>query len=91
MSQSTYLCFIFHPAVKPSSSVATSLDVIREFVPEKIYIILGEFSVSTFDDETFQPLRNIVNSYEIVWKQPILMGVIRPCIYTQNISKKEKS
>lgn len=66
MSQSAYLCFIFHPAVIPSSSVATFLDVIREFVPEKIYITLGEFSISTFDDETFQPLKNIPNSYETV-------------------------
>lgn len=69
MSQSAYLYFIFHTAVSPSSSMATFLDVIREFVPEKIYIILGEFNISTFDDETFQHLKNILNIYEMVVRQ----------------------
>ena len=66
MSQSAYLCFIFHPAVIPRSSVATFLDAIREFLPEKIYIILDEFSITVFDDETFEPLKDILNSYETV-------------------------
>lgn len=43
--------------------MATFSDVIREFVLEKIDIILGDFNINALDDETFKPLKNILNSY----------------------------
>ena len=52
------------------TSVATFLDVTWELVPEKIDIILGNFNMNTLDDETFQPLKKILDSYEMVAREP---------------------
>ena len=46
--------------------MATFLDVIREFVREKIDIILGDFNINALDDETFEPLKTVLNSHEIM-------------------------
>ena len=31
---------------------------------------LGDFNINALDDETFQPLKNILNSYEMVVREP---------------------
>ena len=46
--------------------MATFLDVIREFVREKIDIILGDFNINALDDKTFEPLKIVLNSHEIM-------------------------
>ena len=33
-------------------------------------LILGDFNINALDDETFQPLKNILNSYEMVVREP---------------------
>ena len=33
-------------------------------------LILGDFNINALDDETFQPLKNILNSYEMVVRKP---------------------
>ena len=32
-------------------------------------LILGDFNINALDDETFQPLKNILNSYEMVVRE----------------------
>ena len=51
----------------PSSNF---LYVTQEFVPMKIYTILGDFNISALDYETFQLLKTIQNSDEIIVKKP---------------------